>query len=116
MPRPTSKQMPTPRKRTHKEQLAYEAARARRLMTTYGITTEEYDAIKEAQGGVCFLCRRARGATTPLQVDHDHALTGRGSVRGLLCGRCNNRLGWAEARLPALLQYINDPPARKVLK
>ena len=106
----------TPRKRdAHAEEL-YQAARARRILKIYGITMEEYEAIKEAQGGFCFLCRRARGATTPLQVDHDHALEGRESVRGLLCGRCNNRLGWAEARLPILLEYLRNPPARKVLK
>lgn len=106
----------TPRKRSPEEQVKYEAARARRLMTTYGITPEEYDAIKRSQKGVCFLCQRAKGITAPLQVDHDHALVGRGSVRGLLCGRCNNRLGWAEARLPRLLSYLRNPPARKVLK
>jgi len=72
---------------------AYEKQRAARIFRTYGITLEEYEAIKEAQGGVCYLCQRAKGISAPLQVDHDHALSGRESVRGLLCGRCNNRLG-----------------------
>jgi len=91
-------------------------ARAYRLMHRYGITLEEYDAIKAEQGGVCPLCRRAKGISRPLQVDHDHKKKGKRAVRGLLCGRCNNRLGWAEAHLDDILEYLRNPPARKVLK
>jgi len=93
-----------------------EKARAYRLMKTYGITMDEYADIKAAQDGTCFLCQRAKGISAPLQVDHDHALTGRVSVRGLLCGRCNNRLGWYEARAERLHLYLNSPPAKGVLK
>jgi hypothetical protein len=107
-----------PRRRTPAEQRRYERDRAARLERVYGITIVEYEAIKEAQGGVCPLCMRARGISTPLQVDHDHALEAqgmRGSVRGLLCGRDNNRLGWFEAKSDRVLKYLEDPPARQVL-
>ena len=93
-----------------------DARRRYHLMKRYGITLEDYEAIKAVQGGTCFLCKRARGVSRPLQVDHDHSLTGRDSVRGLLCGRDNNRLGWYEARAELVAVYLDTPPARWVLK
>jgi len=95
---------------------AYWKQRAYRLERGYGITLEEYDAIKQMQDGTCALCRRAKGISAPLQVDHDHAGEGREFVRGLLCGRCNNRLGWFEAKRDRVLAYLDNPPAKGVLK
>jgi hypothetical protein len=90
--------------------------RANKIQKRYGITLEEYDKIKAVQSGVCPLCRRAKGLSANLQVDHDHALpAGRDSVRGLLCGRCNNRLGWYESNRDKVDEYLNDWPSRKVL-
>lgn len=99
---------------------SYERDRAYRLRTTYGITVPEYDEIKAVQGGHCPLCLRAKGISAPLQVDHDHALEDLGlpmrdTVRGLLCGRDNNRLGWYEAKAERVLEYLANPPARGVL-
>jgi len=91
-------------------------ARAYRLQKTYGITLAEYDQIKAVQDGHCPICLRAKGISAPLQVDHDHSMTGRESVRGLLCGRDNNRLGWFENKADRILAYLNNPPAREVLK
>lgn len=95
-------------------------ARAYRLMRTYGITMEEYDAIKQVQGGKCAICRRAKGISAPLQVDHNHFREVEGkptpaSIRGLLCGRCNNRLGWYEAKETIINQYLCYPPAQEVI-
>ena len=56
------------------------------LRLRYGITAAEADAMREAQGGLCALCRE-RSAE---HVDHDH-LTGK--VRGMLCSCCNQGLG-----------------------
>ena len=61
-------------------------ARDYHLMRRYGITADQFDAMVEAQGGVCALCR----ARKPEHVDHDH-LTG--AVRGVLCSCCNQGLG-----------------------
>lgn len=61
----------------------------------YGISDEEYQALKIAQGGVCAICGQSeirihKGAQMDLCVDHDHET---GEVRGLLCWHCNAGLG-----------------------
>ena len=78
----------------------------------YGITREQYDEMFAAQNGVCAIC----GTTDPSNgsrkrlfscVDHDHKT---GKVRGLLCSRCNLRVGWYEedpaAVLRAVIEYL----------
>lgn len=66
-----------------------------RIKSKYGITLDQYDAMHEAQGGLCAICGRAetmviKGTLCMLAVDHDGA-TGR--VRGLLCVNCNMAIG-----------------------
>jgi hypothetical protein len=53
---------------------------------TYGITEKVKRAIIAAQAGECSICHEKR----PLVVDHDHTTQ---RVRGLICGRCNTKLG-----------------------
>lgn len=78
---------------------------------TYGLTSEQYDALLERQGGRCAICR-ARPKSKRLAVDHDHKT---GVVRGLLCSRCNHDLlgsAWDSlAMATALWHYMNTPPA-----
>lgn len=94
------------------------------LQRTYGISQEDYDAVKQFQNGKCFICQRATGASKNLAVDHDHrhcsGRTGcRECVRGLLCSSCNQGvLGHLRDDVEALqraIDYLTDPPARKVL-
>lgn len=62
---------------------------------TYGILPEEYNAMLEAQEGVCAICKQPetserRGIVKTLALDHDHATNRR---RGLLTQDCNTALG-----------------------
>lgn len=80
------------------------------MLRKYGLTTEAYERLLDAQGGTCAICSRPPGQRL-LDVDHDHA-TGR--VRGLLCSRCNMAIGKLEddANLvKAAFWYLEHPPA-----
>ena len=66
----------------------------KRNLAAYGLTPDGYNALFDAQGGVCAVCgipaRRAHARDMRLVVDHDHES---GQVRGLLCNRCNRAIG-----------------------
>lgn len=71
----------------------------------YGLTHDEYQALLEAQGGVCAICGNGAQQRS-LAVDHDHET---GAVRGLLCDRCNPMLGYARDNavvLQAAIAYL----------
>lgn len=86
------------------------------ILETYGITSEQYWAIYRHQGGVCFICQRARGLRKKLSVDHCHAT---GMVRGLLCQKCNRDVLGHFRDDPAAFQrgidYLRAPPAVEVI-
>ena len=79
----------------------------------YGITPDEYEAILEAQNGMCAACGKPeqsifRGQARKLAIDHCHTS---GFVRGLLCGNCNRALGLLyedPERITALLRYVEE--------
>lgn len=87
------------------------AQRRHHLKSKYGITPEQYDALLDAQQGVCAVCRRPetkhnQHGPCRLAVDHCHS-TGR--VRGLLCSECNTalgKLGDDPVRLRRALDYL----------
>lgn len=54
------------------------------LKSKYGITLDEYNAMLEAQGRACGICKKIPHYR--LCVDHCHKTN---VVRGLLCKRCN---------------------------
>ena len=84
------------------------------------LTSAEYDAMFESQGGVCGICKhpetrlRKDGELFALAVDHDHSCcpgkrTCGKCVRGLLCWECNNILGKIEKRegmLEGIASYL----------
>lgn len=81
------------------------------LKKHYGITLEQYNAMLEAQGGVCAICRgvsdavdHRTGKIRNLSVDHCHL---KGHVRKLLCQYCNQGLG-AFKDSPSLLRAAAD--------
>lgn len=90
-------------------------AQEKRLIDTYAIDLDEYEAIKAYQDGKCAICQRATGASKALAVDHDHAT---GYNRGLLCGTCNKTLGHARDQIEFFeraIEYLKNPPAFAVI-
>lgn len=80
------------------------------LLSTYGITMDEYAVMLQSQGGVCFICQKelyevVNGRSNSMHVDHCHKS---GKVRGILCGVCNRLLGYVEkdGRLDRLNAYL----------
>lgn len=77
----------------------------------YGLTIDSFNEMAARQDGRCAICRQpetlvGRGTATPqnLSVDHDHAT---GTVRGLLCGRCNRGLGHVDKMgMANILRYL----------
>lgn len=98
---------------------ASERAHDRRVAVVYGLEPGEYQILLAAQDGRCPVCLRATGRSKRLSVDHDHRLTGRDSVRGLICSTCNKMLGHARDDpdfFRRAIAYLLNPPARRVLK
>ncbi len=76
------------------------------LRITYGLTLGQYDEMFEEQNGVCAMCSNISTEGRRLHVDHNHKT---GKIRGLLCYKCNTRLGVLENE-----KIVND--AKKYLK
>jgi hypothetical protein len=78
--------------------------RRAQLRLKFGITDTDYEAMFDAQKGLCQICGKAD--TRRLAVDHDHD---RGFIRDLLCLRCNagiGLLGDDPDRLLAAVAYL----------
>ncbi len=75
------------------------------LKRRYGITSEDYDRMCDEQGGVCAICEEPEGQKKLkyLSVDHDHKT---GTVRGLLCHRCNKVLGMLREDIGVLWEMM----------
>ena len=92
-------------------------SRARRyhLQNTYDITEAQYWEMFESQGRGCAICGVSPKKKN-LHVDHNHKTN---EVRGLLCSSCNTKLlpilEHHPDRAAAAVEYLADPPARKVL-
>lgn len=80
-----------------------------------GLTVAEFDAIFEAQGGKCAICRKTDNGKKEFAVDHDHSCCPRRGackkcVRGLLCTPCNtgiHKLETMEDWTETALAYLN---------
>lgn len=72
-------------------------------LSRYGLSTDDYNAMYESQGGRCAICTDYH---VRLHVDHDHVT---GKVRALLCTRCNPGLGYfreSSSLLSAAIEYL----------
>jgi hypothetical protein len=110
-----------PRCATHRRKMIKDRrakAHTSHVQRTYGISGEEYLALKKAQNGLCAICgpwTGRNGRYVSLSVDHNHRT---GEVRGLLCRVCNRILGLFRDNPEAFRRaadYLTEPPARKVL-
>ena len=78
----------------------------------HGLSAEDFQAMKEAQEGLCAICGGPPVRDKELCVDHDHET---GEIRGLLCVRCNAMLGHAKddpAVLVAGAHYLSNIQGR----
>jgi hypothetical protein len=78
------------------------------LRTLYGLTEDDVQAMLVQQSHHCAICPHPITLMS-CHVDHDHRRSGRHSVRGLLCRRCNFGLGMFEddpERMIAAAMYI----------
>lgn len=81
------------------------------LRAQYGIDDSRYQELLVQQYGVCAICKKPEtrvifGSLAQLAVDHNHET---GSIRGLLCGRCNRMIGLAKdspSILQAAIEYL----------
>lgn len=88
----------------------------------YGITLTEYHHLLEIQGNRCAICKEVPTDKQGFVLDHDHST---GKFRGILCNRCNVRLGLLENNMRNNLPetfvleataYLNDHPSDNLKK
>lgn len=71
----------------------------------YGITAKQADELRISQNRLCAICgTKGGGRFGVLHIDHCHKT---GKVRGALCYRCNQALGYAKDD-PDLLRKMTD--------
>lgn len=81
------------------KQRLYGGTRQYHLKRRYGISAAEVEAMVQAQGGLCLVCRERPAE----HVDHDHLS---GAVRGVLCFSCNGGLGLFRDRVDIMANAI----------
>ncbi len=86
-----------------------DARRNSNFKSLYGITIDEYNVMHKEQEGKCYICQEIpKVGDKRLSVDHCHNTK---RVRGLLCNRCNQGLGYFRhdiALLEMAIKYL-DP-------
>ncbi len=79
--------------------------RGYKLLYTYGLTQEDFDALLAAQGGTCAICQSADPFHKKgFHVDHCHTT---GVVRGVLCAGCNTGIGGMRDNVATLARAID---------
>lgn len=76
--------------RAAQRKVHYNEKRDAIVAAKHGIELGELLALREKQGDACAICKAPRGWRR-LALDHNHQT---GTVRGMLCYRCNMGLGY----------------------
>lgn len=87
-------------------------SKSNRLMRNIGISIDDYQAIMEKHDGRCDICGTAEpgGPHGKFNLDHCHST---GTLRGILCRRCNTSIGQFEDSVELLesaIRYLKKPP------
>lgn len=85
----------------------YRVRRQKAKLRKYDLTPAQHVAILQRQGYECPICQRMLAYPAVPSIDHSHAT---GSVRGVLCRRCNTALGLLEERtdnLERAIEYLS---------
>ena len=83
--------------------------RKKALKRNYNLTVDQYDEILNSQNGGCAICKKKEiskdknGIIKSLAVDHDHET---GEIRGLLCQKHNQGLGFFQDSIEMLENAI----------
>jgi Recombination endonuclease VII len=102
----------TPQERTklmqHLPSRTPAARRNEHLKKRYGLTVEQWEAMFDAQGRCCAICKSiTSGWKRGWHTDHDHETR---QLRDILCHRCNHILGRLNedpALFQAFIEYMN---------
>jgi hypothetical protein len=83
--------------------------RKRKLLSKWGLTSEQWEEIFNFQDRRCACCGTATaGAKKGWMVDHNHATK---AIRGIICTRCNTTLGMlgddAGSVVEACLEFLS---------
>lgn len=78
--------------------------RESRRKVLYGVDSVTYERMLQEQNELCKICKHAESGKQ-LAVDHDWET---GEIRGLLCFRCNTKLGWYDRYSVEIGAYLND--------
>ena len=81
------------------------AVRNYRLKKYYNLSNEDFTNLLLEQKGNCAICNidKPGGVNNQWAIDHDHET---GTVRGILCHKCNRGLGHFDDDIDLLLQAI----------
>ncbi len=86
------------------------------LLHKYGISLNDYKDLLSKQDGLCAICRKPESNRYKmLSVDHDHVT---GSVRGLLCQKCNIAIGFLGEdpdTMNRAIDYVNSHSNKNIL-
>jgi hypothetical protein len=79
----------------------------KRRLKLYGLTTQQFEAKVEQQGGRCAVC----GSPDPVAMDHDHGCcpsetTCGQCLRDVLCTNCNTGLGMVHDDIAVLMSMV----------